>query len=705
MNFLAEVLSSAEEVELEEINRKVPELKLMIDDVKSDVVQYLENVYVKYSCRPKQNRELLNQIHDIEDQINSLKKYAESATKKDLSKSSKELKKNVESLEILNFTIDIVSKLSNINEKLIEIDTLLIAGEYLKGKQLICELESLLTDEIPTEDHLEIMRELSITIHSKRNDLLNALENVFNENVIMKCNENYASIEVLNINEKFEGALLALCYQTEEVDLIHNLINLLWNSFLLPAIDKVVDIVIGKNEISCVIQITIKDSTKKSHYSEVFDKVRLIMEFLREYFNFKLNDDLTTLEYICRSIRDNLSEILIKSCLADTIPSTVEGLQKYKTVIEDTKKLEDFLRESKIFVDGTASLVEYANNVDVLFMNKKCLEYTTIAIQIMKKDLHDMIEVGEPFNPDSLLSSMSEDFQQCSVSKSTIALLQLTEKIMQKAIKGSDVCGGRLFYTAQHIMREYGLCVPEYHKKLLQTIPQQVALFHNNCLYICHKLTKWNDTYCQKLPSTCNTGNLGFTNEINQLQHIASEMFSNYVKEQIKHINEIMKDSGLDGVVLEELQPVTEKSVRQCLRQQELLKTVWQKVLPFSIYNRTLGAILNSLCTCIISSVLKYEGISSKSAEQLMEIIKMILVRGPKLFSDPKEITLFVVMWYKLNELDFVLGASLLDIKNRWADGKGPLALHFKPSELKSLIRALFQNTARRSAVLAKIIE
>lgn len=57
----------------------------------------------------------------------------------------------------------------------------------------------------------------------------------------------------------------------------------------------------------------------------------------------------------------------------------------------------------------------------------------------------------------------------------------------------------------------------------------------------------------------------------------------------------------------------------------------------------------------------------------------------------------------KLQEIIFLLEAKLADIESRWADGKGPLAVEFKPQELKNIIRALFQNTNRRAALLNKI--
>jgi centromere/kinetochore protein ZW10 len=63
----------------------------------------------------------------------------------------------------------------------------------------------------------------------------------------------------------------------------------------------------------------------------------------------------------------------------------------------------------------------------------------------------------------------------------------------------------------------------------------------------------------------------------------------------------------------------------------------------------------------------------------------------------------FVKRWQKFKELVLILGANLRDIDDRWADGKGPLAHEFTPGEVKQLIRALFQNTDRRSAILARI--
>lgn len=207
-----------------------------------------------------------------------------------------------------------------------------------------------------------------------------------------------------------------------------------------------------------------------------------------------------------------------------------------------------------------------------------------------------------------------------------------------------------------------------------------------------------------KIPASLHTGTPIFKDQPHQLRTVANEKFAAYLKQQITQIETIIKDSGINSLQTASTLPTgVEKAIRQCLRQQELLKTVWHKVLPYSTYNHTLGAIMNSLCVCVVNAVLKVEDMSSEVAEQLVEVCKVVTNRGPKLFTDPKEVCLFVRNWDRLNELIFVLNAKLVDIDDRWADAKGPLALHFQPEEVRKLVRALFQNTDRRAWLLSKI--
>lgn len=57
-----------------------------------------------------------------------------------------------------------------------------------------------------------------------------------------------------------------------------------------------------------------------------------------------------------------------------------------------------------------------------------------------------------------------------------------------------------------------------------------------------------------------------------------------------------------------------------------------------------------------------------------------------------------------MQQIKMILNASMAQIAEQWADGKGPLTLNFRAEDVRHLIRALFQNTDRRANVLATIV-
>lgn len=122
------------------------------------------------------------------------------------------------------------------------------------------------------------------------------------------------------------------------------------------------------------------------------------------------------------------------------------------------------------------------------------------------------------------------------------------------------------------------------------------------------------------------------------------------------------------------------------------------------------GTLVNSVIVEITSNIVALEDISADDAKQLHGLLSEFSSSLALLFKveDEKvntEVQLLknVSKWRKFKELLLMLNAGLQDIADRWADGKGPLAAEFSSNEVKPLIRALFQNTDRRAAVLARI--
>ena len=129
------------------------------------------------------------------------------------------------------------------------------------------------------------------------------------------------------------------------------------------------------------------------------------------------------------------------------------------------------------------------------------------------------------------------------------------------------------------------------------------------------------------------------------------------------------------------------------------------------------GVLFNSLITLVMDHIIALEDISSEAARKLFMLLRLVDDKGLALFLEDKDdgesksacskakvdLHRHVAKYAKFTEIQLVLNGSLQEIADRWADGAGPLSAEFPPNELKQLIRALFQNTDRRAAVLAKI--
>jgi protein transport protein DSL1/ZW10 len=144
------------------------------------------------------------------------------------------------------------------------------------------------------------------------------------------------------------------------------------------------------------------------------------------------------------------------------------------------------------------------------------------------------------------------------------------------------------------------------------------------------------------------------------------------------------------------------KPIRQCLRQMDLLKNVWQTILPTELYNKTMAGLLDVMASDLIKKVTVMEDISTTLANGLVELIKVIDEKGQSLFEADTSVFNIVISWQKMLHLQFVLDASLVDITSSWKAGQ--ISQSFKVEEVKRLIRALFQNTDRRANALSAIV-
>ncbi|XP_061432937.1 centromere/kinetochore protein zw10 homolog [Lethenteron reissneri] len=329
------------------------------------------------------------------------------------------------------------------------------------------------------------------------------------------------------------------------------------------------------------------------------------------------------------------------------------------------------------------------------------------------------------------LSPATLRMPRCRISRSARDLVLLAHGILTEACSSQGPCAAQLFYAVRNIFHLFCDVVPTYHRESLQNFPQVAAIHHNNCMLLAHYLLTLGHQYHARLPFSLSEGTTTFVDLVPAFRKLGAEALLGQLRSQKAVLHESLGVArGFRSLEDDGNYAAAQRSVKQVLHQLSRLGVVWQGVLPVNVYCKALGTLLNTALTEITAAVAALEDISALDADRLHALCSEVATSAPAAFrpwSEEEEeeggeeggeeerareeeerglrlrLPLHVAAWGRFAELRGLLQGTLSDIVDRWADGKGPLAQEFSPSEVKSLVRALFQNTDRRAAALNKI--
>lgn len=697
MKFLREVVEVSNENDSVDAKKNIAKILTEIKRYQSKTRSFIDANYVDFLPNLSTNELYLEDGEKLVREVENLMEIVENDTKNDLNVAVDELQQYVEELREAALGLRVSYKILKIDELFQSLESAKSNNEYLEAMNIADKIKSLITDvsdKIFTG--LDCYQNVKIKYQVESEMLMHKLRLCFEE-LVQMLEKSFQNTKAVNVKISKNSSHL---HQT-----IVALFNAKYNpkqlcDFLLenvfqPIITKPVSVELKDDDEDFVqlnLSYSIKDLAEdlRPNYKTVFKSIKTVMTCL-SYINVQISDTLCVFNIFGEKLKEQFLNLLIGECLLYAIPDTMDEMND-STLVEDIIDFNEYLvRLPFLKVDQDRDLIKYAEKIGLLFQNRFCTNILDNAIDIMHKDLHDMILVAES-NTSTETAKNPSLFPRCMISKSTLEIINLMEKVIRQTSTVDDEISQRLLSTIPIILNRYLTEVPMYHEKLLHNIPQQTALFHNNCMYLAYWLTKYASKGID--PSENTTKNL---------QNMGTEYFVNQFKNQRTQLMEILQGFDLsDGV--SELGIGPQKAIRQCLRQLDLLKNVWQTILPNAVYTKTMSNLLNDLCSEIIRRILSMEDISSAIANELVEICSIMIERAPTIFKDPLQINVNVKTWTKLTQLKMVLGASLAEITDQWSEGKGPLTLNFKAEEIKHLIRALFQNTDRRAKALASII-
>uniref|UniRef100_A0A6B2E6P0 Centromere/kinetochore protein zw10 n=1 Tax=Phlebotomus kandelakii TaxID=1109342 RepID=A0A6B2E6P0_9DIPT len=697
MSFIREVLEISSDTHNADIRKNVQTLTGKIKKFQDQVRSFVNNRYVEFLPDLNQYEFYYGDCEILFNETDDLLKTVEEMVQ--MKPASEELQRCHENFREIAQGLRVTHKILKIDQLFKDIEEAKSTQEHLNVMNLIFEVNGLIQD--PTDNifkHLDCYENIKIRYYIENESMLYNLKLKFESLVQMKektfQNMKCVTVKISKNEDELQEIVTALVsakYNSRKM------CEFLMENVFKPVITKPVSVEVDKEKDPQFVTLQLSYSTKKREDEDLRPNYKTVFQHIRNTFsclghmNITLSETECVFKILRQCMKETFTKLIMSECLDYSIPDNMMEMNS-STLVDDITEFNKFLMEMLFFSEDDRELLNYAEKIELLFRNRFYRNILDNAVDIMQKDLHDMIPVAEKLGATDIGAIGQAIFPSCMVSKSTMELISLMERVLKEAEGSEAKVAQGLLSTISIILDRYLTEMPTYHAKLLLNIPQQTALFHNNCMYLAFWITKNHSKGIETVFVM-----------VKSLQHLGSEQFLNQIKNQRAQLMEILRGFDLSDVV-SDLGIEPPKAVRQCLRQLDLLKNVWQTILPDVVYNKTMGNLVNEFCNEVIRRILLAEDLPSAVSNELVEVCTTIIDRAPGIFADPLEVNVMVKSWGKLQQLKVMLGVSLAEITEQWSSGKGPLTLNYKSEEIKHLIRALFQNTSRRAVALNSIV-
>ncbi|XP_029304904.1 LOW QUALITY PROTEIN: centromere/kinetochore protein zw10 homolog [Cottoperca gobio] len=765
-SFVTEVLASSGKLEKEDLSCKISKMSRKVEDTKEEVCDMINKKYGDFLPSLKGSEELMVQVDEVSKEMDVLKNCVETDVQQNIhvavaenAKLKQQLEKNTIVITMLRhlkrYNMHFHSAMQEFNKALLDKKYVVAANQLEKARASVDSLKGWKTSQLP------LLSALSSELTVQRENLIYHLGDEWKRLVIWRLPsskepaglKSFLKVE-LNLShacskdeEPKPPALLCCVLQALAIqgDLQHKI--KLFSQVLLKTMLKPLVMypslsvrVTGEGTV-LALQCLKESNEERSTPSQVYSKLLLVLRTLHSHLLDVSIGDKKLSAILGELIWEDISQCIIHECLLYSIPNNSSQLEKYNTVIKETEEFEKCLKEMEYLQGDSTDLLKYARDVNCHFASKKCKDVIVAARKLMTSKMHNTVKITPDYKlrlpklpaPASALKVKQETTKDemrmentkqlsattlclpaCRISESVQQLMELALHTLCEAVGSSTHCALQLFFTVRNVFQLFYDVVPTYHKENLLKFPHLAAIQHNNCMYLAHHLLTLGHHYRAHLPHPLSEGIATFVDMVPGFRKLGAQCFLAQMNVQRAELLERLSTAhnfcNLDD---DDNYIAASKAVRQVIHQLKQLGTVWQDVLPVSIYCKAMGNLLNTAISEVIAKIMMLEDISSEDGEHLHTLCQTLIEEGPLVFIPlaeenknrkyQEEVPLYVRKWSTFKEVVIVLRANLQEIVDRWADGKGPLALEFSSSEVKNLIRALFQNTERRAAALTKI--
>jgi len=721
-SFVREVLSATGTLgDKEDFPGKILKIQKKLHDLKSSLQTHIDSRYADFATNLNDASSITAQMEELGAEIETINNNINNHLKTQISDCSKELLDLTNQIQEINLSLQVVTKIKTCYDAIEEGNEFVREGRWLSASQTLARSLDLVRSSSykMEEENIRILPAIKLEMIRQQQKLQSVICQQWKDCVVLtrQGEESVIVVKFQGDVEEPAAELLQAMYFSELLE--EQLVKLVTNLkeyFLQPMLSNTCQLSMDDKKL--VLMVT---STTTPTPDQVFQQVKELFQFLFVNLEVPLPPNSTLMAELSPHLSSWLCDKLVRLVLAPAVPDTPEELHTYEEVVLQTEELHEYLVNIGLIAQENKTILNYARNVDAIFASKVCENMLAEAREIMKKDLYITAEVGPgkledlgipqtesedqlAIPPNFPLPSTCFQFPSCLVSQSVLDLLALAERGLDHAATSKPFCSIRIFHTVRNLFTLWCAVTPTYHASALSSLPQLAALAHNSAMFLAHKVITLGFSYKEKLTAVSGIGGVPtLVDLVPKLREVGADTLLASLRLQRDQLKQILNTAGFPALATDRrLSSGAEQGIKQVLHTLGHLQKVWGKVLPGTVYLRCQGTLLNTVLEELIQIITSLEDISADAGGQLVSLLGQLVAKTPNLFPS-EEPGRFVKRWAKFKELIFMLGATLREIEERWGGGKGKLGEEFPAEQVKQMVRALFQNTERRAAVLAKI--
>ena len=142
--------------------------------------------------------------------------------------------------------------------------------------------------------------------------------------------------------------------------------------------------------------IDILDKKQLPQFEDVFQNLQLLFKFLNQHFYITLENGEHIMSKLSIPLLEKFASTLTNDCISKIIPTSTSELEAFEIFVKEIEGFQKYLLEIKFINEEQKFLSKYTNNIDKLYIDKKCEKLLESARTIMKKDLHDSFKYQTP---------------------------------------------------------------------------------------------------------------------------------------------------------------------------------------------------------------------------------------------------------------------------------------------------------------------